>query len=80
MVKVTDKSVRVREIESRIKEDGFMCGSATPVKDDFLERHWMSIPPEGKLCRVADDGWIRINDVIHAHRWDGKPHYVSWYA
>ena len=76
----SEKSVRVREIESRIKEEGFMCGSATPIKDDFLDRRWMNLPPEGKLCRVGSDGWIRINDVVHAHKWDGTPHYVSWYA
>ena len=57
-----------------------MCGHAMPVKGEFIERRWLRIPPEGKLCRVSDDGWVRIDDVIHAHKWDGQPNYTSWYA
>lgn len=76
----SEKSIRVKEIGSRIDEDGFMCGHAMPVKNEFVDRKWLRIPPEGKLCRVSEDGWVRIDDVIHAHKWDGQPNYVSWYA
>lgn len=80
VVRKTEKSIWIMPIGSRIKEEGFMCGHAMPVKDAFIEKNWLRFPEGGKQCRVSSDGWVTIRGGICAHRWDGQPNYVSWYA
>ena len=81
VVRKTDKSIWIEPISARIKEEGPMCGHAMPVKDSFVEKTWLNIPKGGKQCRVGSDGWVHVRKgVIYAHKWDGTPNYVSWYA
>ena len=81
VVRKTDKSIWIKEVGHRTNERGNMCGYCTPVKDCFIESRWLNFPEEGKQCRVDEDGWVTVvKRVIHAHKWDGQPNYVSWYA
>ena len=81
VVRKTASSIWIKPISASVTEEGWCCGHCTPVKDSFIEKSYLNIPDEGKMCRVKDDGWVTVKKgVIHAHRWDGQPNYVSWYA
>jgi len=68
------KSVKIRPIEGKIKETGFMSGESTPVKGKFkgpavTKRLGMH---SGEPYLPSKYGWTSL--------WDGKPKYQSWYA
>lgn len=78
VVRATAKSVWIRPIRGNLIEDGFMCGTTTPIKDDFLD----DSPPRRKSIqtRYYEDGSPVLSmDFGLAVPWDGRPKYQSWY-
>ena len=78
VVEKTPKMVRVKPIRSRIKQEGNLCGYATPLKDKFKTSYDPFVKGE-KLCKVHDDGWITLKEGYSAHKWDGEPVFESWW-
>lgn len=72
----TGKSVKIKRINARVKENGFMSGLSTPLKGKFTKGEKVLT----KRIRVSGDevnlpmphGWCP--------KWDGKPKQSSWYA
>jgi hypothetical protein len=60
----TASTFTVRELRQDVKETGFMCGQAVPLRDDFLEKSAPEL--HRNLNRLSS--------------WDGRPVYCSWYA
>ena len=80
VVQKTAKMVRIKPIRSRTTEDGYCCGHSVPCKDEFKTGDYYDPFVKGeKLCKVYDDGWIRLSSDHSACKWDGHPMYVSWY-
>lgn len=80
VVGVTPKSVKIREIKGRIVHAiGSMSGEAVPIPDAFTNNLWFG---EQKTARINQFGKVNITSdgYITAHKWDGNPEYVSWYA
>jgi hypothetical protein len=74
-VRVSEKSVWIREIAAEVKETGMMCGESKPVRGKFIGpemrkniRYYDNAPslsmPHG-VCRYWGDGEVAA--------------YVSWY-
>jgi len=78
VVKVTSKSVSVRPIKSRRKEDppGSMSGYAMPIKNSFTG--------SAKTKRIyyydGREMFKASESMGSAEKWDGKPVAISWYA
>ena len=73
--------VTVREIRSDFEEDGFLSGRVVPRLGEYVTGYsHIDDNERGKRCRVGSGGHVRINDVINAWKWNGKPQYVSYYA
>ena len=73
--------VTVREIRRDYDETGFMSGTVTPRPGEFVTGYsHIEDNERGKRCRVGAGGTVRINDVVSAWKWNGKPQYVSSYA
>lgn len=83
---VTAKSVKLRPIESNVRETGVMCGRSTPCPGEY--KSWDSfIDPAGTTKRVLrstyngeTEEYIRLASFAFARKWDGEPAYTSWYA
>lgn len=81
VVKKSGQYVTVREIASDYEETGYMSGTVTPRRGEYVTG-WSHIKDNerGKRCKVDAYGGIRIDDVISAWKWDGKPEHTSSYA
>lgn len=79
VVGVTPKSVKIREIQGKVQETGFMSGESVPIPDAFIDNLWFG---EQKIARVNPHGWVNITSdgYLTAQKWDGYPERVSWYA
>lgn len=75
-VSPSGKTCKIREIEGKVKETGFMSGQTTPNKNKFVK----GSKPMQKKIRISgkevnlpmEHGWCPM--------WDGKPKHSSWYA
>jgi hypothetical protein len=77
----TAKGLKLRRINSREVETGFMCGRATPIKDSFVNDKEVLKYPEEYIGDSCLSGTIWINFEYGAWKlWDGKPVSCSWYA
>ena len=80
VIQVCGKStIIIREIASTLKETegGFMQGTRTALKDQFLKDE-----PELKKRVNAFQGreYVRMTSYSSAYLWDGKPEFCSWYG
>ena len=74
VVKVSEKTVVVREIESEaVTEEGFMSDRCIARRDKFKSHK----EPIRKV--VQADSTLRF-DYGTGRRWDGRPKDRSWYA
>lgn len=85
VVKATEKSVWIREIDKKKTYKGHMHGSSLPIKDQFLS--WSLLDKENKPVRrtIKNPDWaskpyINIKGYNSASLWDGKPHGFSEWA
>jgi len=61
--------ITIRLIAGHTTETGFMAGNTTPQPNRFTG------PPEVRhSLSDSKKSWRNL------HKWNGKPHYVSWYA
>lgn len=75
VVGITAKSVKIHPIMSSTTESGYMCGTCTPCRGAYIKNIFM----DGVTTKRVNYGCVRIARGIYAHKWDGKPHYCSWY-
>ena len=69
--------VTVQEIAGDVKENGFMSGTTTPVRDKFLK----DSKPERHRVYVHQSGSVSINfEHGSGSLYNGSPRYCSWYA
>lgn len=71
---VSNSTVEIREIAQERTEDGYMCGTCTPIPGKFLDR------AETLRKRASADNSVRIDQSRHAWLWEGKPAHYSSYA
>lgn len=81
VTRVSRSSVWYRQLPTLISETGFMCGQAVPgsldkAGEEEYCRRSRSYTYNGKTEGVVNDSWGHHS----AWKWDGKSHYVSWYA
>lgn len=80
VVKVSGSSLRLRPIQSKVSETGFMSGNSVPLKGVWKKN---SIYPDEFTKRYkVDDEWgvVVKMDYGIATLWDGKPQRTSWYG
>jgi len=76
IIKLTDKTVTVRQIKSRILEqDSGFGGTVEPIKDMFAGE-----PFRRKIKSHSNNICIKITDFSSASLWDGKPEHFTSYA
>ncbi len=69
VVSRTAGTITVRKIAGNTTDTGFMCGDTTPCPNRFVG------PPElRQSLHGGDHSWRNL------YKWNGTPHYVSWYA
>ena len=76
IVSVSGKSVWYRKLKSDQVRDGFMCGTCTPIKDNFTD-------VQVSMARIGvydDKPYFKITSYACAYPWDGKPQRFSEYA
>ena len=80
VIRRTDKSVWIREIEGNIEEKGFMCGDATPRPGEFkLDQQGLRVKAlRKKVQEQGGEEFVKM-DYGLAVPWNGRPAYVSWY-
>ena len=64
-------TVRLRQLDPRITEDGYMCGTTVPIPDAFKGK--------AQSHRITKN-YIRIDSCRTAWKWDGQPCRCSWYG
>ncbi len=69
VVKVTAKTADIRPIGQNSQQTGFMCGTCTPVKNDFTG--------EAKTHRVKEGNSIHLTSYSSANPWNGRQQYWS---
>lgn len=74
VVGVTDKMVKMKEIESRVEQDNFMSGRTLPVKDKFANDEVIT-----KKVKDYAGEFISFEFGI-GRKWNGKSLRCSWYA
>jgi hypothetical protein len=74
VVGLTAKTVTLREVERRVTENGFMCGTSVPVPGAYRGE-----PMRKKVGGTPDAPRVSM-DYGSARKWDGKPERCSWYA
>lgn len=74
VVKVTKKTVMIREIGSELKLDGYMSGYRTPMFDNFTGE------PIRKFKKDYNADECVSMDYGVATIWNGSPERVSFYA
>ena len=75
VIRRSNKSVWIREIQGNIVEKGFMCGDATPRPGDMKPLAKV----QRKLVQEQDGEEFIKMDYGMAVPWNGRPAYVSWY-
>jgi hypothetical protein len=83
VVRVTKKSVELRELAKTTTETGFMSGSTVPVPgkytgETFLRR--VGAPYRNEDFADKSKYSVSVTSCAHASLWDGKPANCSWYA
>jgi len=75
---VSDKTVEIREISSRITSSEGHSNYVTPVKDGFITPKWEH-DTRGRTMtkRVGAGNLIKIADYATAYPWDGSPKYET---
>jgi hypothetical protein len=73
VLRIKGGMVTVRELMHASRETGFMSGECVPIPGRYLER-------EPELTRRIGPGYVKINDCITAHAWDGQAEHWSSYA
>lgn len=76
VITVKGKMVIIRELEKNIKPSSHssMAGTATP------KSKYVGLPMKKKMIRSGNGTVIKISDRIYAHKWDGNPKSISWWA
>lgn len=74
VVAVTPKMITVRQIASKIESGNGMRGTSVPVPDAFEQKPHPWQVTEFKR-KVLPGGYINIDSVSCAHKWNGKPLY-----
>jgi len=72
VIAVSGVMVTLREIAAKVTETGFMCGETVPKPG-----HFIGAPIRR---RASATNRVRIHASTGASPWNGRPHYVSWYA
>jgi hypothetical protein len=72
VVAVREKSVTLREINQNKTETGWLQGTCTPRKDDFVS--------EPVLKRVTEGNTVSFSSYKSAWPWDGTPKHWTAYA
>lgn len=81
VVKKNGQFVTVREICQNYEPTGFMSGNITPRSGEYVTGYsHIQDNEKGKRCKVNECGYIKINDVVDAFKWSGRPMDVSSYA
>lgn len=75
VVDVKGMTVALREIGRDIVETGFMSGKTTPRPGEYKGKTFTR-----RVLGCGDVPTVNIRSFASARLWDGKPHYVSWYA
>ena len=82
VVRITPKKVVLRELQTLIKETGFMCGEASTLPNLFKDHNKAN--PNLITCKVSHSKYF--GDCVYfryrgaAQKWDGEPKFASWYA
>jgi hypothetical protein len=83
VVEVKPKSLVLRELRQNLKESGFMCGTVTPIKNDFNGDAFLS-KIILRLFGTAKSGYELTESIKMGHycgsNWDKTPQLCSWYA
>jgi hypothetical protein len=78
VIKVTAKTVTVREIEARLHETtGYLSRTVMPVRGAFK---FNAVPIRRTFRTYQGLTCISINSYEGARNWDGKPQYATSYA
>ena len=72
VIKVTPKTITVKEIEAKIIDGNGMHGESIPVPNLFSKR---GLYPEQSFTRKVKGDYININESQTAWIWDGNPKY-----
>lgn len=72
VVKITKSTISIRELESDVTENGFMCGDSVPRLGRY---RW-----DKATIKRPKNGQVRLSAYAAARLWNGKPSYCSWYA
>ena len=75
VVKVTEKSVNIREISSKTIENGFMSGNTTAIKDAFKGNETLT----KRIKEYNNKPYVSFAYGVGS-LWDGSPVSCSWYA
>lgn len=75
VVDVRGMTVALREIGRDIVGTGFMSGKTTPRPGEYKGKTFTR-----RVLGCGDVPTVNIRSFASARLWDGKPHYVSWYA
>lgn len=75
VVAVTAKMITVRKIASKNVDGDSMRGSSVPVLNAFLKTKYSWQTPFEYKRKVLSGGYINIDSVSCARKWNGKPLY-----
>jgi len=75
VVEMTAKMVKILPLKHKTRPDAFssMAGHAKATKE-------INFRAEVMKKKIQSNNWIRIESYAHAHLWDGRERYESWYA
>lgn len=74
VISKTEKTVKLQAIGQQVVKgsEGFMCCNVIPIKNNFVN--------DKIITKKADkDNYVSMEFGCML-KWDGKPHYMSWYA
>jgi len=83
VLRVSDKSIWIVQIESTETVDGYLCGKAQPISGKTTGKVLRKVPYQyGSNYEYYQDKWfVRINDyTAGAERWNGELISVTHYA
>jgi hypothetical protein len=79
VVRTSDKSVWIREIESFKHPEEGLQGTCMPDKDNFKTWSLMHKRNEAVRRNVQADGYVKVTDSHGARAWNFEPnHYTEW--
>jgi hypothetical protein len=76
VVEMTAKMVKMLPLKKVTRQsEGYssMAGKATAAQEVNFRENILK-------KKIQPDNWVRIESYSHAHVWDGKQQYESWYA